>query len=118
MSGPSRPALQQLRTCSGIAESVILSTCNRVEVAVTALKRRDPQAEVDRFPERIEEPGSGWVTLRPISTATMAAAIHHLFRVASSLDSMVVGEPQILGQFKAAYAVAKARARSAAAGRC
>ncbi len=100
-------ALEELRTSSGIVESVILSTCNRVEVAVTTRNGYDPQADVDRF---LSESRS--VPLCDIAPHLYhladEAAIHHLFRVAASLDSMVVGEPQILGQLKAAYAAAKA----------
>jgi glutamyl-tRNA reductase len=99
-------ALADLKGRHGVLEAVILSTCNRVEITVTADDQSDPQAIVDAF----------LADRRAISPAAIAPhlyrhegrdAIHHLFRVAASLDSMVVGEPQILGQLKAAYASAK-----------
>jgi glutamyl-tRNA reductase len=100
-------ALRSLKSCQGIAEACILSTCNRVEISVTTEDAADPHALVDAFlhESRRVAPGS----LEPyLYHHEGQAAIHHLFRVASSLDSMVVGEPQILGQIKAAYAAAKA----------
>jgi glutamyl-tRNA reductase len=99
------PALGALLAHGGVAEGLILSTCNRVEVAVTAQNGDEPA--VDRF---LSE--SRRVPLDDIAPHLYRfadhEAIHHLFRVAASLDSMVVGEPQILGQIKAAYAAAKA----------
>jgi glutamyl-tRNA reductase len=99
-------ALADLKSRDGVNEAVILSTCNRVEITVTTEDRCDPQSIVDAFladrkvvnPDQIEA---------HLYRHVGKAAIHHLFRVAASLDSMVVGEPQILGQFKAAYAAAK-----------
>ena len=100
-------ALQHLRSREGVAEGMILSTCNRVEVAVTAADELDARKLIADF----------LAAERQVSAASIAdhlychegdTAIRHLFRVASSLDSMVVGEPQILGQLKEAYAVAKA----------
>jgi len=99
-------ALQDLRARPGVSEAVILSTCNRVEIAVTTEDGVDPQATVDAFL-------ADQKTLTPASINPHLyryegrEAIHHLFRVAASLDSMVVGEPQILGQLKAAYSLAK-----------
>ena len=99
-------ALKDLQTRPGVTEAVILSTCNRVEITVTTDDTADPQSTVEAFLS----------DHKPASTGSIAphlyryegrAAIHHLFRVASSLDSMVVGEPQILGQLKAAYTAAK-----------
>jgi glutamyl-tRNA reductase len=99
-------ALADLKAREGVSEAVILSTCNRVEITVTTDDRSDPQAIVDSFLN----------DQKNISADKIAAnlyrhegreAIHHLFRVAASLDSMVVGEPQILGQLKTAYASAK-----------
>ncbi|HEV3331891.1 MAG TPA: glutamyl-tRNA reductase [Bryobacteraceae bacterium] len=99
-------ALQGLKSCEGINEAVILSTCNRVEIMITTTDGADPQAIVDSFLAQQK-------AIDPTSIAPNLyrhegrEAIHHLFRVASSLDSMVIGEPQILGQLKAAYAAAK-----------
>jgi glutamyl-tRNA reductase len=99
-------ALADLKAREGVSEAVILSTCNRVEITVTTDDQSDPQAIVDSFLN----------DQKNISADKIAAnlyrhegreAIHHLFRVAASLDSMVVGEPQILGQLKTAYASAK-----------
>ncbi|HWR54262.1 MAG TPA: glutamyl-tRNA reductase [Bryobacteraceae bacterium] len=100
-------ALADLRRHDVVAEGLILSTCNRVEIAVLAPNGTDPQAEVDGFLSRARN-----VTVESIAPHLYhyrdEAAIQHLFRVAASLDSMVVGEPQILGQLKQAYAAAKA----------
>jgi len=99
-------ALADLKAREGVAEAMILSTCNRVEIALTTDDDCDPQAVVDSF----------LADRKRVSTAEIGPclyrhegrdAIHHLFRVAASLDSMVVGEPQILGQLKTAYTAAK-----------
>jgi len=99
-------ALADLKSREGVAEAVILSTCNRVEITVTTDDQSDPQAIVDSFladQKNVSPEGIGPHLYRHEGRD----AIHHLFRVAASLDSMVVGEPQILGQLKTAYASAK-----------
>jgi glutamyl-tRNA reductase len=99
-------ALKRLKSYEGVAEAMILSTCNRVEITVTADDRLDPNSIVDAF--LAETHAISPDRLGPhLYRHEGKAAIHHLFRVASSLDSMVLGEPQILGQLKAAYAAAK-----------
>ena len=99
-------ALADLKRREGVAEALILSTCNRVEVTVTTEDGADPQAIVDSF--LADHKAVSPHTIGPhLYRHEGRDAIHHLFRVASSLDSMVIGEPQILGQLKAAYAAAK-----------
>ncbi|HKD05375.1 MAG TPA: glutamyl-tRNA reductase [Bryobacteraceae bacterium] len=97
-------ALQELQRL-GASEAVVLSTCNRVEFAVSSADDVEPGAIVDRFLS--DWKGSGSAFDGHIYRLEAREAIQHLFRVAASLDSMVVGEPQILGQLKAAYAAAK-----------
>ncbi|MEO6803266.1 MAG: glutamyl-tRNA reductase, partial [Granulicella sp.] len=89
----------------GIHEGLILSTCNRVEL----LTMQETDAAAPDLPRFLHEYFS-------VPTATLTPhlyefrereAVRHLFRVASSLDSMVVGEPQILGQVKESYSVAR-----------
>jgi glutamyl-tRNA reductase len=99
-------ALDRLRHRPGLVEGMILSTCNRVEVAVTADDRSDPEAAVRGFLAEASSVEPAWVTPY-LYEFNGQDAVRHLFRVASSLDSMVVGEPQILGQLKSAYAMAK-----------
>jgi glutamyl-tRNA reductase len=103
-------ALGRLRSEVGLDEAMVLSTCNRVEVygrakeskepkeslvralvAFLADHQRRPPSELDPFLYRLEGED----------------AVRHAFRVAASLDSMVLGEPQILGQVKEAYQVAE-----------
>ena len=84
-------------------EAVVLSTCNRAEVyAVTRhrRRRRPPRPVLQRVPPA-RSPRDG---ARISTRCTGGDAARHLFRVAAGLDSLVVGEPQILGQVKAAYA--------------
>ena len=98
-------ALKVLRGKPGIVEGMILSTCNRVEIAVSAEERAGTNT-IDEFLAETRKVERDWV--RPyLYTFDDRDAIQHLFRVAASLDSMVVGEPQILGQLKNAYAIAK-----------
>jgi glutamyl-tRNA reductase len=97
-------ALQELQR-QGAAEAVILSTCNRVEFAVSTPDHVNPDAIVARFLEEWHIPSHA-LDAR-LYRLESREAIQHIFRVAASLDSMVVGEPQILGQMKAAYAAAR-----------
>ncbi len=98
-------ALKILRNQPGVVEGMILSTCNRVEIAVSFEDRAGGQA-IDEFLATTRKVERDWV--RPyLYNFEDRDAIQHLFRVAASLDSMVVGEPQILGQLKNAYAIAK-----------
>jgi glutamyl-tRNA reductase len=99
-------ALERLRSQAGVREAMILSTCNRVEITLTAEDFSDPHILVDGF--LAAHKGVDAMRLGPqLYRHEGRAAIHHLFRVASSLDSMVIGEPQILGQLKSAYGAAK-----------
>lgn len=99
-------ALADLRSREGVSEALILSTCNRVEIAVSTGDGCDPREAVDAFLAARHREGASAFAAH-IYRHEGRDAVHHLFRVASSLDSMVVGEPQILGQLKAAYAAAR-----------
>ncbi|HEY3827036.1 MAG TPA: glutamyl-tRNA reductase [Bryobacteraceae bacterium] len=97
-------ALRDLQNL-GASEAVILSTCNRVEIALTVPDHEEGALVIQQFL-------NSWKSAENVFEGHLyrleaREAIQHLFRVASSLDSMVVGEPQILGQLKSAYAVAK-----------
>jgi glutamyl-tRNA reductase len=97
-------ALQQLMTLPGVNEALILSTCNRVEiVAHTANGSTDLRHFLKQYFEVDPTPYEPH-----LYEFRQDDAVRHVFRVASSLDSMVVGEPQILGQVKEAYATARA----------
>lgn len=99
-------ALDTLKRQPGVQEGLILSTCNRVEVSITADDSAEADKAVAEFIGTVRQVEPAWV--KPyLYQYDGPDAIRHLFRVASSLDSMVVGEPQILGQLKTAYAVAK-----------
>ncbi len=98
---PSAVALFLRET--GVSEVMILSTCNRVEVYA-----RGPRASVDAVAALLRAHGRGTSNLEAfLYRLTGEEAVRHAFRVASGLDSMVVGEPQILGQLKDAYEVAE-----------
>lgn len=104
--GDLESALTELKSRPGVVEGMILSTCNRVEVAVTAEDNVDPPAFIESFladAKRLDPHG----LQEYLYSFEGREAIRHLFRVAASLDSMVIGEPQILGQLKSAYSVAK-----------
>ena len=93
-----------LAAVPGVAECMIVSTCNRVEI-VAALEGQT--ADLPGFLHR--QFGLDPALLAPhIYQHHDQDAVRHLFRVAASLDSMVVGEPQILGQVKEAFTVARA----------
>ncbi len=101
-------ALAQLKSREGVSEALILSTCNRVEILAASEDGVDLPAVIGEF--LAEAHAETAASLGPcLYHHEGSAAIRHLFRVAASLDSMVVGEPQILGQLKAAYAAAKAQ---------
>ncbi len=98
--------LRELKHLKGLEEGLILSTCNRVEVLVSAADDADARGCIETFLETTSKL-VGSKLRSHLYHLEGKDAIHHLFRVASSLDSMVVGEPQILGQIKAAFSAAK-----------
>ncbi len=110
-NGELAPALRRLVAIEGVAEGAILSTCNRVEVVACGA---DPGAIGSALPGFLaREHALGEAVLSGhLYTHTGRDAVRHLFRVAASLDSMVVGEPQILGQMKEQYAAATAAGAS------
>src|SRR5512145_1705116 len=98
--------LRALHGAPGVRETMILSTCNRVEIAAVVDGREPGAAAVRAFVARHHEVPEA--ELAPhLYLHAGADAVRHLFRVASSLDSLVVGEPQILGQVKDAYQYAR-----------
>jgi glutamyl-tRNA reductase len=104
--------LRSLIRCPSVREAVCVSTCNRIEIYAVAASDSETDAalaaqEVEGILGELAEK-NGATTIAPyLRTHLRKDAIRHLFRVASSLDSLVVGEPQILGQMKEAFETAK-----------
>ncbi len=101
-AGGLAQATRSLADQPGVREALILSTCNRVELLVDEEQGSGARAFLQEYfslQPRMLEPH--------LYEFREQEAVRHLFRVASSLDSMVVGEPQILGQVKDSYAVAR-----------
>lgn len=99
-------AVSDLVHRDGIEEGLILSTCNRVEVVTRLRDQADPVPLLRGFLADYHH-----CDLAPYERYfywyRQEEAIRHLFRVASSLDSMILGEPQVLGQMKSAYTTAR-----------
>src|SRR5699024_12386255 len=102
----SGEAMKELTTLSHIHESVILSTCNRTEIYVST---EDVEAGFEAIEQFISEKFSLDVTaFKPYLTYMRdEMAILHLFRMATGLDSLGIGETQILGQVKDALSIAQ-----------
>ncbi|HEY0522134.1 MAG TPA: glutamyl-tRNA reductase [Stellaceae bacterium] len=98
------PVLDALRA-AGFAEAVLLATCDRVEV-IAAGVAPDEAARIAAsvLGTRAALPDAAILPLLYVEAGS--AAVRHLFAVASALDSLVIGEPQILGQMKAAHRAA------------
>jgi glutamyl-tRNA reductase len=105
-AGEKIPAALQALRASGLAtEAAILSTCNRVEIyAATALAPDAAFAEFKKF--LIAHHAYNGALGDELYTFTEPHSLHHLFKVASGLDSMVIGETEIFGQLKQAYELA------------
>ncbi len=95
-------ALVELRSHPAISESVLFSTCNRIELLMTAAQGQVAISAAKQFLADFKN-----VALSDFESTLYHyagdEAVRHTFQVAASLDSMVVGEPQILGQMKTAY---------------
>ena len=98
------PALAGLAARNVVREIVVLSTCNRAEIYAAADSDDAVEGVLAFFSEyhQVEAAQLG----EHLYIRHGADAARHLFRVAAGLDSLVVGEPQILGQVKTAYAAA------------
>ncbi|VFM96102.1 MAG: glutamyl-tRNA reductase [Candidatus Kentron sp. G] len=99
------PALRDLVACEGVEEAAILCTCNRTDL-YCGLGHGDGQAALDWFGRT--HGLTGEELRRYLYTHRAKQAARHMMRVASGLDSMILGEPQILGQIKDAYYMAAA----------
>lgn len=92
--------LGRVRAIDGVSGAVMLSTCNRVELYAASLC---PLRALEGFRSILSERAG---LEAPLYHHDTPQAVRHLFRVASGLDSMVIGETEILGQVKKAYSVA------------
>jgi glutamyl-tRNA reductase len=101
-------AIEALATRPSAAETVVLSTCNRSEIYIASSDPDRARQEVVRFlAEYHQVPDEAF--LPHLFTRNDQETARHLFRVAAGLDSIVVGEPQILGQVKDAFQAANER---------
>src|SRR5438034_4847540 len=110
----SAGAEHTLRT-AGCAEALVLATCNRVEVYGASEKRVSTDEIAQSLLQSSEVGDGGHTSGLPFYRYEAEKCVQHLFRVASGLDSMIVGETEILGQTKKAYQSACA---SGAVGPC
>ncbi len=97
--------LEALLALSRVKEAMIISTCNRVEIYMGVDEPEEATRQVKRFISSFHSIPEGLLD-KALYFHTDSEAVRHIFRVASSLDSMVVGEPQILGQVKDSFQLA------------
>ncbi len=95
-------ALEELRG-AGLGEAALIATCDRVELVTTAA---DAARAAAALADLLARRGGGTNIAAALYRHDGAAALKHLFAVASALDSLVIGEPQVLGQVKAAHRLA------------
>src|SRR5688500_2641042 len=99
-------ALHELVGSDHVSEALVLATCNRIEVFAEVERFHGGVTDVSRVLAR--QAGARVEELSPFVTVHYEdQAVAHLFTVAAGLDSMVVGETQVLGQLRAAYALAR-----------
>jgi glutamyl-tRNA reductase len=111
-------ALRAMKQLAEVGEALLVSTCNRVEVYGVSKPGQDATSAVRRFlaEQRKQKPAD---IADKIYDHRGSDAIRHVFRVAAALDSLVLGEAQILGQLKEAYGVAgKSGTSGPVLGRC
>jgi glutamyl-tRNA reductase len=101
-------AIASLRALPGVEGATLLSTCNRVEAVVSATGEEVTVAIVDWLSHRAGVTRSELE--KHLYVLRQDAAVEHLFRVASGLDSMIIGEPQIGGQVRCAFHAARKQA--------
>ncbi|HEY7191687.1 MAG TPA: glutamyl-tRNA reductase [Vicinamibacterales bacterium] len=101
-------AVEALATRQSTAESVVLSTCNRSEIYVASSDPFQAREDVTAFLSEYHSLTPAMFMPHVFAHSDEAAA-RHLFRVAAGLDSLIVGEPQILGQVKDAFQTASDR---------
>jgi len=103
--GDNARPLVEIMKIPQIKEALYIATCNRVEVLANAVDKEDAVASLKTFVFR-----HGNLSMEEMARCLYLyfdhEAVRHLFRVASSIDSLVMGEPQILGQVKDAYRTA------------
>lgn len=101
----TRSALADLRAMTTVEEAMLFSTCNRVELLIISKEKQNAAEQAKAFLAQFKQ-----LPLADFESSLYQhcgeAAVRHVFRVGASLDSMVVGEPQILGQIKEAYRTA------------
>ena len=101
--GDREPLLRRLCDDGRIAEAMLVNTCNRVELFAVPTAADVPVAELLREALVAGRGARVRGATRHAVSRSGREAVHHLLRVAASLDSMIVGEPQILGQVKEAF---------------
>ncbi|MBW2104786.1 MAG: glutamyl-tRNA reductase [Deltaproteobacteria bacterium] len=97
--------MNAISSIKDIKESIVLSTCNRVEILFTTDNEKGGTESVIDFLCRYSQI-SREKLLPILYIYNDQEAIRHIFRVGASLDSLIIGEPQILGQVKEAYRIA------------
>ena len=100
--GRLEEGLRALRALPRVREALIVSTCNRVEMYLCVAEHGEAVPQIKDFISSFHGIPAGLLD-KALYFHKDTAAVRHIFRVASSLDSMVLGEPQILGQVKDAF---------------
>jgi glutamyl-tRNA reductase len=100
------PVLENLKASARLDEVILLSTCNRIEVYGRTNCYEESIAALENFLKYRTEISAERLSCI-LDVSCNEKAVDHLFRVVTSIDSMVIGEPQILGQVKEAYQIAK-----------